>query len=469
MKKIVLILLFCLFSIMTDLTVSAQNDRFPSYPDPVAAHLIINVRLDSLGAVALEENQKIICDSLIAYDALISFPSMDTMIATTGGTHSADFSTPMSALCSLLKAYHAMSMTDYSSLLTCYTPSSASEIALEMGIDTLRARLVSFLSNIDSMQAQMCVEIDNRLFVFVAIYVGGQRNSILPYALTEMNNRWYVEAIDYESGLLFNLMNFLEYHSTTELIFDDDLDGDGANNLIDNCPCVSNPDQSDLDNDGIGDLCDNCPRGFNPLQEDFDGDGIGDGCDNCPYSFNPAQTDSDHDGVGDSCDNCPMAYNPYQLDFDGDSLGNECDPDIDGDSILNAMDADMDADGVDNDYDNCPMTYNPGQGDTDDDGIGDICDNCPENANADQTDSDGDGIGDACDPDIDGDGIPNEEDNCPTGYNPGQEDMDCDGTGDVCDPDIDGDGVPNEQDNCPYIFNPDQTDANGNGVGDICE
>lgn len=35
-----------------------------------------------------------------------------------------------------------------------------------------------------------------------------------------------------------------------------DTDGDGINDVDDNCPTVANPNQSDNDNDGIGDLCD---------------------------------------------------------------------------------------------------------------------------------------------------------------------------------------------------------------------
>lgn len=40
------------------------------------------------------------------------------------------------------------------------------------------------------------------------------------------------------------------------IIDNDDTDGDGVNNLVDNCPSIFNPNQLDIDNDGIGDLCD---------------------------------------------------------------------------------------------------------------------------------------------------------------------------------------------------------------------
>jgi hypothetical protein len=61
-----------------------------------------------------------------------------------------------------------------------------------------------------------------------------------------------------------------------------DEDGDGVEDDVDNCPGVTNPDQSDADGDTFGDACDNCPRDANPGQEDtFGEDGVGDACD-CP-------------------------------------------------------------------------------------------------------------------------------------------------------------------------------------------
>ena len=56
---------------------------------------------------------------------------------------------------------------------------------------------------------------------------------------------------------------------------DDDMDGDGILNEVDNCETTYNPDQKDVDFNGIGDACDEAPtvaaQGFSP-----NGDGIGD-------------------------------------------------------------------------------------------------------------------------------------------------------------------------------------------------
>jgi hypothetical protein len=59
--------------------------------------------------------------------------------------------------------------------------------------------------------------------------------------------------------------------------FDGDLDG--VITPEDNCPTVSNPDQSDVDLDAIGDACDLCPRYATSANGDLDQNGIGDECE----------------------------------------------------------------------------------------------------------------------------------------------------------------------------------------------
>jgi len=69
----------------------------------------------------------------------------------------------------------------------------------------------------------------------------------------------------------------------------------------------------DLDGDGVQNLADDCPETPDPVQADADGDGIGDACDNCPATASPNQNDADHDGLGDPCDASPNTFPPETL------------------------------------------------------------------------------------------------------------------------------------------------------------
>lgn len=77
----------------------------------------------------------------------------------------------------------------------------------------------------------------------------------------------------------------------------------------DNCPLVSNPDQTDTDGNGVGDVC----------EGDADGDGTPNESDNCPIVPND-QTDTDNDGIGDACDTDPGSASFSETTGEGCSL-----------------------------------------------------------------------------------------------------------------------------------------------------
>ncbi len=314
-----------------------------------------------------------------------------------------------------------------------------------------------------------------------------------------------------------------DFESTPESILLDD-DGDGINNLEDNCIVIANPQQWDKDKDGLGNECD----------DDIDGDGVSNLDEEAEgtlvwneFSFlgQSLEKDRDQDGFANEADNCPDILNQGQWDNDKDGLGNECDDDIDGDGYPNQYEIDAgslawDANSVpqhnallDDDYDtivngtdNCPNISNPGQWDKDKDGIGNECDN----------DIDGDGASNKVEIDLgtspwdpdsrprdydlldnDFDNIVNGLDNCPNIANPKQYDFDEDNIGNVCDDDADGDGftyqeeidsgtdpkgpqsfpLPSDmdadgyldsEDTCPTTYgNP--ADFDNDGLGNLCD
>lgn len=132
-----------------------------------------------------------------------------------------------------------------------------------------------------------------------------------------------------------------------------DVDMDGIDDFIDNCPSIANPTQADADGDDIGDACDlctdtdgdgfanpgypastcpidNCPTISNVTQSNSDGDGLGDACDACPSD---PQNDQDGDGICGNVDNCPTRFNPLQEDSNFDGVGDSCSNTAAGSSV----------------------------------------------------------------------------------------------------------------------------------------
>jgi len=289
---------------------------------------------------------------------------------------------------------------------------------------------------------------------------------------------------------------------------------ESCNGEDDDCDGEIDEGFADTDEDGIADC----------MENDKDGDGLADGVDNCPGVFNPKQEDHDFDNFGDSCDadddndkvpdgtdcaplddevypeaeeicdgkdnDCNYLVDEGFVDTDGDGWRDCVDDDDDNDGVGDGLDCDPtdgevypDAgelcDGKDN---NCNNDIDEGFVDTDEDGtmdcvdddldgdgVANIDDNCPTDTNEAQDDFDQDGLGDQCDLDADGDSIPDANDNCLELKNTGQSDLDVDGQGDACDVDLDGDDVGNDADNCPLVANGGQEDLDEDGTGDACE
>lgn len=179
-----------------------------------------------------------------------------------------------------------------------------------------------------------------------------------------------------------------------------DLDGDGVDDVVDQCPEIPEdrdgfedsdgcPDLDD-DDDGVLDDEDRCPRvkGLETTDpnhngcpvHDRDGDGVPDGRDACPDiagSESPVATrngcpaDRDGDGIADHADQC--ASEPEDRDGYKDDDG--CpDPDNDGDGVADLVDACPREAGIhfaSADIDGCPTH------DRDGDTIADSVDRCP--------------------------------------------------------------------------------------------
>ena len=210
-----------------------------------------------------------------------------------------------------------------------------------------------------------------------------------------------------------------------------DGDEDGVDDVSDNCPAISNPDQIDTDGDDIGNLCDT----------DDDNDTVLDGDDAFPLDAtetvdtdsdgtgNNADTDDDGDGVADTQDAFPLD-STETIDTDSDGTGNNADTDDDGDGVADGSDAfpldstettDTDSDGTGNNADT----------DDDGDGVADSSDAFPLDP-TESIDTDLDGIGNNADNDDDGDGVLDSVDLYPLDASKTNEQLlDIDGNGKV--------------------------------------
>ena len=252
--------------------------------------------------------------------------------------------------------------------------------------------------------------------------------------------------------------------------FNPDIDGDGVQNALDDCPEVagnSTIDQfgcPDSDGDGYSDSGDSFPSDSSEWG-DGDGDGVGDNGDAFPNDANES-ADSDGDGVGDNSDAFPSDANE-SADSDGDGIGDNADEypelnnfkDSDGDSFFDIEDAFPNDSSQWSDYDGDGWGDNP---------FGNKADAFP-NDSTQWEDSDGDGFGDNW-----GDSPWNETrlfvwpgqfvegaefpDHCPTQYGNSSAD------GFYGCPDDDGDGIANIYDNLTDEENetaPVDTDLDG--------
>ncbi len=193
----------------------------------------------------------------------------------------------------------------------------------------------------------------------IPVLLGAQYRAIVESDANRFESFYRSEGIWYDLYDYDNNSNFCIKGLTTI-----DSDGDGINDIRDNCPNFYGEDQTDSDGDFVGDICDKCPLDFD---NDIDGDDLCANEDNCSEISNEDQLDSDFDGVGDLCDNCVSIDNTDQIDSDGDGLGDACD------ECPNDPNNDIDGDDVCGDIDNCPGSYNPEQNDADGDNIGDVC------------------------------------------------------------------------------------------------
>ena len=116
-----------------------------------------------------------------------------------------------------------------------------------------------------------------------------------------------IERVEYDSDNN-GAIDSVEYY--TWIKFSEDQDSDGAFDISDNCPSLSNPDQNDANSDGIGDACDTV--------SDTDDDGLTD-AEEYVLGTNPSLTDTDTDNYSDfqeqQCGSDPLDPNLFCINY----------------------------------------------------------------------------------------------------------------------------------------------------------
>jgi hypothetical protein len=100
----------------------------------------------------------------------------------------------------------------------------------------------------------------------LTIYGPGEWSGLTLLALSDLNGDGIREIV------AATYVDDHDVHSSVWVISPVDVDGDGFEQLADNCPLVANPDQLDMDGDRRGDAC----------ASDWDGDGLDDAADCAP-------------------------------------------------------------------------------------------------------------------------------------------------------------------------------------------
>ena len=270
---------------------------------------------------------------------------------------------------------------------------------------------------------------------------------------------------------------------------DTDMDGDGINTDVDNCPFKENADQADADGDGKGDECDTAELIGEDASGSVVGGGAAGGLGGGVEGLGNLGPDTDGDGNPDAIDPDNIAGAAGGDVGDVGAGGGGADAGADGDAGAGAGGAGAGAGdagdvgagggGADAGVAGAGGAVGAGgnpvvggvfcAGDSDCDGILDSKEIGPVPSLP--IDTDGDSFPDFQDTDSDNDGTTDNRDNCPlfptrdADLNPMEApDGEVNDVGEVV-----GDGVGDVCDNCPTVVNADQADADLDFQGNLCD